>query len=189
MLPRENLSDTMPFVSLPLANIQVLIVVVTVALTFSETLSPISMVLVICAFLLVAAVKNAMTVSDVSPFSQNFTLVMVAIAISVLRMDALRDARVMQVTLPINRSCCGVLVPIVEAAVTRTHFVFVKAHVIDCASLPRVREAGTSPRHLRTVTLRQRLSCKLVVVSDAKIAHYKPTNLMNNCRILQKFFF
>jgi len=68
MLPRENLSDSMPFVSLPLANIEVLIVVVTVALTFSETLTPLPMVLVICTFLLVAAVKDALAISDVSPF-------------------------------------------------------------------------------------------------------------------------
>lgn len=136
MLPRENLSDPMPFVSLPLANIQVLIVVVTVALTFSETLPPLPMVLVICTFLLVAAVKDALAVSDVSPFSQYFTFIMVAIAVSVLRVDALWDARVMQVTLTINRSCCGVLVPIVEAAVTRAHFVFVHAHVVDRSSLP-----------------------------------------------------
>lgn len=61
---------------------------------------------------------------------------MVAIAVCVLRVDALRNARVVQVTLPMNGCCCGVLVPIVKAAVTRAHFVFVKAHVIYCSSLP-----------------------------------------------------
>ena len=84
LLSREYLAEPMSFVCLPLTNIELFVVIVTVAVAFTQILLPITVVFVICFLLFVCAVKNALAVSDISSLSQDLAFVVVPVAVCVL---------------------------------------------------------------------------------------------------------
>ena len=86
LLPVEQLTEAMALVCFPLTHIQVLIIVVAVATTLSQILLPLPMILIIRPLLLIRAVKYALTISYISPLSQDLPLIVISIAISVSRL-------------------------------------------------------------------------------------------------------
>lgn len=75
-------------VSFPLSNIKLVIVVVAVAVTLAHIVSPLSVVLVIGPLLLVGAVKDALTVANISSLNQHVPIVMVSIPVRVTRVNS-----------------------------------------------------------------------------------------------------
>ena len=90
LLPCEDLSEPVSFVTLPLAHVQIFIIVIAVAVTLPQVLSPLAMVLIIGPFLLVSTVEDTMAIPDVSSLNEYLTLILITIAISILRNHALR---------------------------------------------------------------------------------------------------
>ena len=71
----------MAFACLPIADVEILIIVVALAEAFTEAFSPRSMILVVCAFLLVGAVEYALAVTLVV---ENFSFVEISIEVGYL---------------------------------------------------------------------------------------------------------
>ena len=116
---REYLPEAVPLVSFPLADVQILIVIVTVALALPQIVLPLTMVLEISPLLLIRAVKYAISVPDIPPVDKDLPFVMIAVAIGVLRhhpMSLLREFGI--VSSPGHRgidSCLMLLVSCVNA--------------------------------------------------------------------------
>ena len=115
---REYLPKPMPLVSFPLANVQILIVIVAMALPLSQIVLPLTMVLKVRPLLLICAVKHAISVPDIPAVDENLPLVMIAVSVSVLRHHSMSLLRKVGITSPGHRriySCLMLLVSVVKA--------------------------------------------------------------------------
>ena len=83
----EKFALSMAFVGLPRPYVQVLIIVVTVALSFSQVVLPIAMVLIISPLVLIRAVEDAVAVANVAPLGENVAFIVITIAICVSSLD------------------------------------------------------------------------------------------------------
>ena len=83
LLSAEKFTLAWAFIRLPLANIKLIVIVIAMTVAFSHIMTPLSMVLVIATLLLIRAIEDALTISDVSAFQQNLPFVMIAITVGV----------------------------------------------------------------------------------------------------------
>ena len=129
LLSSEDLSLAVPLVLLPLTYVKVFVVVVAVTLTLSEVLSPLAMVLVIGALLLIRTVENAIAVTDDIPtIIKHLAIVVITVAVGILGLDSLNRARIVvpagllcwvgRVGTECCRGCCRLIA--VERALTRS---------------------------------------------------------------------
>ena len=86
----EYFTEAMSFVSFPLAYIQIFIIVIAVALTFTKVLLPFTVVLIIGPLLLISTIEHAIPIANVSSIDEHLALIVITIAVGVLRHDSVR---------------------------------------------------------------------------------------------------
>ena len=102
-LSREELALAVALACLPVAHVEILIIVVALAEAFAEALSPCSVVLVVCALLLVGAVEHALTVAFVI---EDLSLVEITIEIRYLGdLSKLRSLCLIEAHLACAKAC------------------------------------------------------------------------------------